>query len=90
MILCINKHDLSDTNCKLTNEELQQFAADKKFVAAFFTSAKTGMNSESAVETLVREILKNSTSKTTKIEEDISNGASKVLKAKYTKKKSCC
>ena len=65
MILCINKHDLSDTNCKLTNEELQQFAADKKFVAAFFTSAKTGMNSESAVETLVREILKNSTSKTT-------------------------
>ncbi|OMJ74612.1 hypothetical protein SteCoe_26432 [Stentor coeruleus] len=90
MILCVNKYDLADEEFKLSNEDLQKFAVEKKFTAAFFTSAKTGQNSEAAIETLIREVLKISTVKNNKIEESISTGASKIMKAKYTKKKSCC
>ena len=90
MILCVNKHDLADGSTSINEEKLAQFAAEKKFHAAFFTSAKTGLNSEVAVETLVREVLKKVAPKAKTLEENLSNGVSKIIQAKYVKKKSCC
>jgi small GTP-binding protein len=90
MILCVNKFDLAENSFKLNNTELQTYANENKFSSAFFTSAKTGLNSEIAVETLVRQVLKNSAAPSTKVEESISYGATKMIKAKYTKKKNCC
>ena len=90
MILCVNKYDLEDGTCTLNNDELQKLAEDKKFVAGFFTSAKTGLNSEKCVELLVRNVLKSCTVKTQEVEQIISSGAAKVIKEKFTKKKTCC
>lgn len=90
MVLCVNKHDLDEGNSNFTAEELMKFAQEKQFLTAFFTSAKTGLNSEKAVELLVREVLRTCTTQTTKIENSISNGANKMMKAKYAKKKNCC
>lgn len=90
MVLCVNKYDLVEGDKSLSENDISQFAGKNKFSAVFFTSAKTGLNSEVAVETLVREVLKSSAVKTTKIEESISVNASKVMKAKSQKKKGCC
>lgn len=90
MILCVNKFDLADDSTNLTEQKLVQYAADKKFSAGFFTSAKTGMNSELAVETLVREVLKNNSVKVKGVEENLAIGTNKIMQAKFAKKKSCC
>lgn len=90
MILCVNKFDLADETVSLTEQKLVQYAQDKKFTAGFFTSAKTGMNSELAVETLIREVLKNSSVKVKSVEENLAIGTNKIMQAKFAKKKSCC
>jgi len=90
MILCVNKFDLADDSSSLTEHKLVQFAAEKKFEAGFFTSAKTGMNSEQAVETLIREVLKNTSTKLKSVEENLASGTNKIMQAKFAKKKSCC
>jgi small GTP-binding protein len=90
MILCVNKYDLADSSVQINEEKLEQFAKEKNFHSAFFTSAKTGMNSEIAVETLVRQVLKKIAPNTKTLEENLASGASKIIQAKHVKKKSCC
>eukprot|EP01100_Stratorugosa_tubuloviscum_P002592 TRINITY_DN1616_c0_g3_i1.p1 TRINITY_DN1616_c0_g3~~TRINITY_DN1616_c0_g3_i1.p1 ORF type:complete len:214 (-),score=89.07 TRINITY_DN1616_c0_g3_i1:69-710(-) len=51
-ILLANKCD-DELNCKVTNEEIAQFARDNKFIAWFATSAKENKNIDEAMLKLI-------------------------------------
>ena len=90
MVLCVSKYDLDNGNSKFNNEELQKFVEENHFIAGFFTSAKTGLNSDASLDVLVKNVDKQSSVQPPKIEDSISSGASKLIKYKSPKKKGCC
>jgi small GTP-binding protein len=54
MVFCLNKYDLVPPG--MTQADLQRTTTDIGFTAGFFTSAKTGLNAESALKRLVEEV----------------------------------
>lgn len=62
MILCVNKFDLvQDSPSAPTIEEYEALAIRHKFVAAYFTSAKTDYNANEALTHLTKTIMQSKT-----------------------------
>jgi small GTP-binding protein len=84
VVLCVNKHDLVQDK---TMDDLDALVTRHSFSAAYFTSAKTGLNAAEAFSHLTREILH----RKPKVEVRTS-GASKlgsVASPKQSKRKCC-
>mmetsp|Transcript_32552 Transcript_32552/g.32282 ORF Transcript_32552/g.32282 Transcript_32552/m.32282 type:complete len:92 (-) Transcript_32552:86-361(-) len=91
MILCANKYDLTNPHSCMTQDELNEFAGSRNFLAGIFTSAKTGANTEKALMMLVTEMMNKCPIKEGGVESKIVS-ATKKLEAKpaVKTKKGCC
>lgn len=58
MILCLNKYDMIEPEDRRAKLDLGEINNRYGYVDTFYTSAKTGMNANEALERLVRQVLR--------------------------------
>lgn len=93
MVLCANKSDMLPPESSTTDEDIQRFALENKFVAGFLTSSKTGLNTNEALLQLVEKIMSKHKKTTDTTEESVRKQAARKLEPKTQSnagKKGCC